>query len=83
MCALWVSEFLIYDDACHLKKYATQSQRATQTTTAEQIASIDMAVDRLHFSGHVDLWCRKNSDPNSFKGLEDVSHNIKDTWVFP
>ena len=69
------SEFLIYDDACHLKKYATLSQRAA---TAEQIVSIDMAVDRLHFLGHVDLWCRKNCDPNSFKGLEDVSHNITD-----
>jgi len=35
-----------------------------------------MAVDRLHFSGHVDPWCHKNCDPDSFKDLEDVSYSI-------
>ena len=42
----------------------------------DKIVSINMAVDRLHFTGHVDPWCRKNCDPNLFKDLEDVSHNI-------
>lgn len=72
---MFTLEFLIYDDACHLKKYATHSKRASQTETAFQIASINMVVDRLHFSGHVDPWCRKNCDPDSFEDLKDVCKN--------
>lgn len=72
-----VTEFLIYDDACHLKKYATNSKRAKDTLTAERMASLNFVVDRFHFSGHVDPWCRQNCNPNSFDSLKKVSNFLR------
>ena len=67
------TEYLIYDGACHLKKYATNSKRACITHTANRIASLNIVVDRFHFSGHVDQWCKQNCDPDKFDGLKKVS----------
>ena len=39
-------------DVCHLKKYALNPARSSLTTVANQLASIDYAVDRMHFKGH-------------------------------
>ena len=70
--ALCIPEFLIYDDACHLKKYATNSQRSDVTPTAQRIATLNTVVDRFHFPGHVDPWCRKNCNPDDFDALKNV-----------
>ena len=29
-------------------------------------------VDRMHFKGHVDQWCRKNCDPDKLPAMEMV-----------
>ena len=64
--------YIIYDDACHLKKFATNKTRSTQTETSQRIASMKMVVDRFHFPGHVDTWCKKNCNPNDCDELEGV-----------
>ena len=46
--------------------------RATATTTAGRISSLNMVVDRFHFPGHVDSWCHMNCDPNKHEKLEKV-----------
>jgi hypothetical protein len=65
-------EFLIYDDGCHLKKYASNPTRKQKTPTAKLIAAVPTVIDRLHFKNHVDPWCYQNCNPNSFEALKKV-----------
>lgn len=65
-------EFLIYDDGCHLMKYATNPHRATATPTAKRIASTKIVIDQFHFSGHVDSWCQQHCNPDKFEALKNV-----------
>ncbi len=67
------AEFLIYDDACHLKKYACNPVRCDKTPTAQRMASLRTVVDKFHFVGHVDPWCQEHCNPYKFKSLEKVS----------
>ena len=55
---------------CHLKKYAMG--RKDLAPTAMRIASMPIAVDKMHFRGHVDEWCKKNSNPYEMEQLENV-----------
>ena len=64
---------MCYDDGCHLKKYATNPVRANHTPTANKIASMNIAIDKLHFKGHIDAWCKEHCDPHKFEDLIDVS----------
>lgn len=61
-----------YDDACHLKKFASNPARSSLTTVASQLASVDYAVDRMHFKGHIDPWCREHCDPHKLQTLQKV-----------
>ena len=67
------AEFVIYDDACHLKKYACNPVRCSKTPTAQKLASLTTVVDRFHFAGHVDPWCQENCNPYKFESLKKVS----------
>ena len=44
---------ICYDDACHLKKFATNPMRCNFT----DVASV------IHFKNHIDKWCVKNCNP--------------------
>ena len=66
------SETICYDDGCHLKRYACNAARSALTTTASRLASLNYAIDRMHFKGHIDPWCHNHCDPNKFKELENV-----------
>ena len=71
--------YVIYDDACHLKKFATNKSRSTQTETSQRIALMKMVVDRFHFPGHVDSWCKKHCNPNDIdelKGVRQFKHTV-------
>lgn len=35
-----------------------------------------IAVDKMHFKGHVDKWCQENCNPYNMKELENVSFFI-------
>lgn len=56
-----------YDDACHLMKYATNTARRTLTPTAKRMAEMSYVVDRMHFKGYVDPWCRKIATQTSYQ----------------
>ena len=60
---MYTAEFVIYDDACHLKKYACNPVRCNKTPTAQKLASLSTVVDRFHLAGHVDPWCQENCNP--------------------
>ena len=72
------AEFLIYDDACHLKKYSCNPVRCDKTPT-QRISSLTTVVDKFHFKGHVDPWCHENCNPYKFESLESVSvsHTVR------
>ena len=64
-----LAEYICYDDGCHLRKYARNTFRREQieTPTAKKLASVEIVIDKMHMSGHVDQWCRKNCDPRLFQ----------------
>ena len=66
---------ICYDDGCHLKRYACNPVRSALTTTSSNISAMNFAIDRMHFKGHIDPWCRENSDPNKFKELDKVGYH--------
>lgn len=65
---------ICYDDACHLKKFSTNSKRSELTVQSRQLAEIDMAVDKMHMRGHIDSWCKDKCDPKKFPILNNVSY---------
>ena len=78
------TEYVCYDDGCHLKKYATNPKRANHTATAKKIASMNIVIDKLHYKGHTDAWCKKHCDPYKFDGLNKVCASIpcqKDCYI--
>ena len=34
---------------------------------------MNIAIDKLHFKGHIDAWCKEHCDPHKFEDLNDVS----------
>ncbi|VDI47870.1 Hypothetical predicted protein [Mytilus galloprovincialis] len=58
---------LVYDDACHLKKFVNKRY------PNERISSLKLKCDRVHFKNHVDEWCLENCDPNKEILLENVN----------
>ena len=67
---VFITEFICYDDACHLKKYAQNSVRRNITRTAEKMAEMEMIVDRFHFKNHVDRWCKEHCNPYNCNDLK-------------
>ena len=65
--------YLCYDDGCHLKKYAANPKRATQTPTAQKLATMKIVIDKMHFRGHTDTWCQEHCNPYKFDDLNNVS----------
>jgi uncharacterized protein (DUF2342 family) len=47
-----ITEYICYDDACHLMKFARNPVRADVTPQCKQLASVQMAVDKMHMRGH-------------------------------
>ena len=74
-------EFICYDDACHLKRFARNPVRASLTYQTAQLASVEMAVDKMHAKGHTDPWCKANCDPSNFTALMKVHFYICTTSV--
>ena len=77
-----IPEFLVYDDGCHLRKFATNPVRRSLTDTTQKIAAMEIVIDRMHFRGHADEWCRQHCDPYHFVELEEVCNFIMITHTF-
>ena len=69
---LETSGFLVYDDGCHLKKFATNPVRSTLMDTASRIAAMEIVIDKMHFKGHTDQWCSRHCNPYDFDDLQKV-----------
>ena len=59
-----------------MKKYATNPKWADHTATAKRIASMNIVIDKLHYKGHTDAWCKKHYDPYKFDDLNKVCDSI-------
>lgn len=70
------AEFICYDDACHLRRFSRNPVRAHLTPQTEQLAAVNMAVDKMHFKGHTDKWCKEHCDPSKFEALRKVSYGV-------
>ena len=71
-CLHFFLETICYDDACHLKRYATNPIRSTLTATTQRLSTMNFVVDRMHFKGHIDPWCRENCDPDKLEAMKKV-----------
>ena len=71
-CLYYLIEFICYDDACHLKRFAESKKRVGLTEQTKQLAALNIVVDKMHMRGHTDKWCKHNCDPNNFPQLEKV-----------
>ena len=68
-----ITEYLCYDDGCHLKKYAMNTKTANHTTTSVRVASMNIVINKMHFRGHSDKWCKENCNPHKFVDLGKVN----------
>ena len=73
----YMIEFICYDDACHLKRFARNPVRKDLTIQTKQLASVEMSVDKMHMKGHTDPWCKANCDPANFTKLNKVLQSSK------
>lgn len=64
------ADTVVYDDACHLKKYAANPIRSQLTETAKKLGTMSMSVDKFHFKNHVDKWCKVHCNPYNNIELE-------------
>ena len=54
------------------------NRRSSLTNTARRLAEMNYVIDRMHFKGHIDQWCRENCDPDKLEGMEKVW--VSDTY---
>ena len=73
--AFHITEYICYDDGCHLRKYTQNLKRKNLTVTSQKLASLSIYVDKLHIKGHTDPWCLENCDARNVEDLNDVSCN--------
>ncbi|CAF1092729.1 unnamed protein product [Brachionus calyciflorus] len=66
-------KFLIYDDACHLKKMVDKNMIWEKSDRASFLKDINFAIDRLHINNHKDSWCLKNLHPENFSELNGIN----------
>ncbi|XP_044170028.1 uncharacterized protein LOC122954064 isoform X3 [Acropora millepora] len=64
-------ERIIYDDACHMKKYCVNPVQQKVTAVSKRLGKMDMVVDKLQSRNHVDLWCKGNCNPHDQNELRE------------
>ena len=52
---------LVYDDACHLKKFLLNRPNSILCRTL--LRGMEIVCDRFHFPNHTSKWCKANVDP--------------------
>ena len=71
---MYSAGYICYDDGCHLRRFAQNPSRKDLTPTTNNIASIEIVVDKMHIRGHTDKWCLENCDARKHSELNDVSY---------
>ena len=70
-------KILLYDDMCHLKRFAENPDIADLNKWTKQFADeITKVVDKFHFRNHVDPWCQENCNPEKVTELNGVNTQI-------
>ena len=64
---------ILYDDACHLKKFCDNPKRASLNSFTKLLAEIPKSVDNFHFKNHEDPWCHNHCNPNDFRSLDGIN----------
>ena len=67
------TEYVCYDDGCHLRKFARNCSRCDVSAESKILAKQHIVVDKMHMRGHIDQWCKLNCDPANYPFLDDVS----------
>ena len=57
----------VYDDGCHLVKFINNhfDRDLVRTPASEFLSKMRFSVDRVHFTNHVDRWCRQHMNPDN------------------
>jgi len=76
-------EFIIYDDACRLRRYIENCYRLTPTPRLEHLIKKKYVVDKLHIQGHTETWCHQNCHPSLFRELDDINTIVCEQLNFP
>ena len=63
-------QYIIYDDACHLKKFVQKRVKENPTDRLVEFNKYPFIVDKLHIQGHVDPWCLANCNPKDHADLK-------------
>ena len=58
-------------------KFANNPVRSTLTDTTKRIAALKIVIDKMHFEGHIDVWCRRYCNPNDFDELKKYMYTCK------
>lgn len=74
--------YVIYDDGCHLRKFAQNRSRRDLTSAAKRLSEISIVVDKMHMKGHVDRWCKENCDARNIEELREVNIADKIRWLW-
>jgi hypothetical protein len=64
---------LIYDDNCHLARFALRKSLVNMNDTTSMFAKLKKNIDKFHFGNHVDTWCLENCNPYSDPELGTVN----------
>ena len=78
---VFITEFICYDDACHLKKYAQNSVCRSITRTTQKMAEMEIIVDRFYFKNHVDHWCKEHCNPFNSDDLKVSASTLVISFV--
>ena len=65
--------FIVYDDACHLKRYIDGRTLITWSDRLNSFQARSFAVDKMHIKGHTEKWCHDNCHPKLFPQLKDAN----------
>jgi len=77
-------EYIVYDDACHLKKFV--EARWDNSERAQVFKTKKFVVDKLHITGHTDHNCRATCHPDLFNDLKPINTVVVEQinfWVGP
>ena len=73
---MYVTGIVCYDDGCHLRRYARNPIRSKLSIATTKLASLNIVIDKLHFTGHIDSWCHANCNPYEVDDLKQVKAYI-------
>ena len=66
-------KYILYDDNCHLGKFAENEERAAKNKVSEKLGKrTGMYIDRFHFKNHIGKECVQKRDPYKIEDLNDA-----------